>query len=680
MNKKIEVLQEDKIDCGAACLLSIIRYYGGNVPLEEVKDLVNTSKNGTNALDIIKGAKEIGLEAVGRKMTFDELIKSKHLFPLIAHIKKGNFYHFIVIYNCDESKEKLAIMDPTVGIEKITFNDFKEKYLGTVLIFSKRRDLPNIKNDNHLLKVIFSSLVKDKKRIILLVIVSLLVFFFNLLEILLFRYLTVNKVSRIISYICILALFIIVKESTVYLRNKIFLKLKYYLDKKVNDEAFERLMRLPLIYYKNKTTGEIVSRIDDLDMLKDIILDMISNVFINFLLILVSLYLLFKEHILLAFISLSFICIYFAQVLVFTKKYKKKARYVQESKGFYTSTLIEKIEGYETISNLNIQESETDIIKNAHNKYLKSSMSVNTLFAINELIKSTLFTASNILVILISSYYLELSEVMIVYILFSYLSSSVKSILDGVPNMYFAFMNLDKVNRILVHDESMNRNVTLNGNIVFKSIEYEVGGKKILSNLNLKVKKGSKVFLTGQSGKGKSTLLRILMKYNPRYKGEVYIGKYNLKEIHSEEIAKEITYVSQNEVLFTGTIKHNLVLNRDISDEKLDKVIEICSLKEVINARKLLLDSMVEEGGFNLSGGERQRIILARALLKDSNYLLIDEALSEVDLSLEKKIVTNILNEFRDKTIIYVSHKKEMKELFEKIFDIEGGNYDRRRT
>ena len=238
-------------------------------------------------------------------------------------------------------------------------------------------------------------------------------------------------------------------------------------------------------------------------------------------------------------------------------------------------------------------------------------------------------------------------------------------------------MNLDKINQMLVDKQEKNNCLIVDGDIQLKNVEYETNGKIIFSSLNLFIKQKSKIFFTGQSGKGKSTLLKLLIKYDSRYKGEIFIGNINLSDVSRKQIVKNITYISQNEELFTSTIKDNLLLNRKIPEQKLNKIIDICELKEVINAKKLGLDTLVEEGGFNFSGGERQRIILARALLKDSKYILIDEALSEVDLSLEKKIVAKILNYFQDKTIIYVSHKKEIKELFEKIFNIEGGVYEK---
>ena len=123
---------------------------------------------------------------------------------------------------------------------------------------------------------------------------------------------------------------------------------------------------------------------------------------------------------------------------------------------------------------------------------------------------------------------------------------------------------------------------------------------------------------------------------------------------------------SENVYKRQDTIINNITLGRKVEKSVLSKILELTHVKEIIESKGLKENTFIEENGFNLSGGERQRIILARGLLKAKNYIFIDEALSEVDFELEKTIVKNILDYFKDKTIIYVSHKNGIEELFDK--------------
>ena len=134
-------------------------------------------------------------------------------------------------------------------------------------------------------------------------------------------------------------------------------------------------------------------------------------------------------------------------------------------------------------------------------------------------------------------------------------------------------------------------------------------------------------------------------------------------------IRKDILYVGQNERLFTGTIRENIVCYREILDNDFLNVIKICKLEDTINKRPNRLEFMINASLNNLSGGERQRIILARALLKKSSIIILDEALSEVNIEMEKEIIDNIINNFSDKTIIYVSHK-DVENKFNQVIDM----------
>jgi ABC-type transport system involved in cytochrome bd biosynthesis fused ATPase/permease subunit len=116
-----------------------------------------------------------------------------------------------------------------------------------------------------------------------------------------------------------------------------------------------------------------------------------------------------------------------------------------------------------------------------------------------------------------------------------------------------------------------------------------------------------------------------------------------------------------------------LVLDSNINDEKLNKIIEICRLKSIIDKDNLGLNQLIEENGFNLSGGERQRIVLARTLLSNFDILIIDEGLSQVDIDLEKDILNDMMNCFKDKTIIVISHRTNNKELYQKIIHLKNG-------
>ena len=167
-----------------------------------------------------------------------------------------------------------------------------------------------------------------------------------------------------------------------------------------------------------------------------------------------------------------------------------------------------------------------------------------------------------------------------------------------------------------------------------------------------------------------------MAKYLKEYKGEIYIGDLNIKDINSNVISNSFTYVSQNNYIINDTLKNNIIYHRNISNEEYEKMINICNLN-ILRSRSILRDNyVIEDNGFNISGGEKQKILLARSLLKNSNYIILDEALSEVSFDEEKEILDKIFESYSDKTIIYVSHKKEIIDLFKKKYKLERSYHD----
>ncbi len=674
MGKNLEVLQEDKNDCAAACISSLIKYYDGYMDLESIRLIINTTKEGTNAYDIINGVKEIGFESAGIKINFNALVNED--MPLVAHVKKDNYYHFVVIYKVIPERKKMLIMDPSIGLIKISYEKFNSMYLGTVLKLVKVKELPKLEKNNELLKVIISSSFKNKKTIIILSLLSLIVFILGVVSSLFYKVL-IDDSTNILKYIYPFILIILIKLVLDFIRNLLMNNLNKNTELLLNKEMLNRLFRLPYSYYKNKTTGEIISRINDLSMIKDLTLDIVFNLFVDVLLVITSLILIGIISIKFLVISLIILILYLLISLIYNKLTNKRIRLLQESKGLYNHKLIESIEGLESISNLNLIN---NFINKVHS-YFRDSCLENKKYNVCNIIitifKEAILEISTLVILVLGIANMNetftIGKVILVYMLYSNYVSAIKVFIDKLPDINYAYKNIEKVNGLLKKKNSAVNFKTINGDIKAVNLSFK-RTKYLFKNISLEIKEGSKVILVGSSGCGKSSFLKILLKYFSSYAGNIFINDINLKDIDETIINNSFTYIGQNEKIFNDTIKNNILLGRRVNSELYETVINITRVNEIINSKGLRDNSIIEEDGFNLSGGERQRIILARSLIKNSNYLLIDEALSEVDDTLEKNIILDLIDKFRDKTIIYVSHKKNIQKLFKNKIFIERSN------
>lgn len=215
------------------------------------------------------------------------------------------------------------------------------------------------------------------------------------------------------------------------------------------------------------------------------------------------------------------------------------------------------------------------------------------------------------------------------------------------------------------------------GNIEFKNVEfsYPNSDKTALNNISFKIKEGEKVAIIGKIGTGKSTIEKLILSLYVPNSGSILVDNIDIKQIDPSELRKNIAYVSQDVLLFKGTVKENITYRLPhIEDEKIIKAAEISGVIDFVNKHPKGFDMSVGERGAFLSGGQRQSIGIARAILQDYPIVLLDEPTSDMDSSTESKFIKNIKPYLQNKTLMIVTHKTSLLELVDRIIVIDDGN------
>ena len=213
--------------------------------------------------------------------------------------------------------------------------------------------------------------------------------------------------------------------------------------------------------------------------------------------------------------------------------------------------------------------------------------------------------------------------------------------------------------------------------LVFDKVSffYEVKEKKVFDNLNIEIKKGSKIGILGETGIGKSTFFDLLCGLVKPSSGNIYLDKNDISKFKLNDYLKKFGYVSQSIFLFDDTIKNNICFEIDsikgYEHNNLNKILRIVKLEQLINNLELGVDTIIGEKGIKLSGGQRQRIGLARALFSNPELLILDEATNALDELTEKNIIENLHNEYNDQTIVYISHSLNTLKRCDHIYEIK---------
>ena len=677
MNRKYLVRQRDIKDCGVCCLASIIRYYKGDIPLEKIRLDTKTNLEGTTAYNLIEAAKKYGFVAKG--------VKAKNLnqnlrLPAIAHIvTKHGLNHFIVIYKINS--KYVYIMDPGTGYRKEPIEEFSKKWTNVILLFKPYKRIPLYEIKNSLKDLILKVIESEHQIIKSIIITDILI---TVLSIILSYYLQIamsiqeTNIEKYLLFIIFLFLsFNIFKIIFDYYRNNLSIHLSKNIDLKIIPEFITHMFKLPLNVITSRTGGELLTRIQEMNSIKNLFTKVIISITLDTFLILATcmfLPLISKKLFLILCITAT---IYVLVGILTSSIIYRKINDNIDSETEFNSELVEKIDGIESIKNLDYNDQILKKITNKYVDYEKTNFSLNIfqnkLYILKTIINSMgMFCINSIGILEISKGNLSLISLITFNFLISYFLEPIQNFIDLIPEYNLIKLSFTKACEILNLEEEKSGKVEefSNGKIEFNNVTYSYNDyENVLNNLNLIIQKNNHVIIRGSSGCGKSTICQILNGNLKDYKGIIKIDNINIKDYNTKTLKNNILYISQREQLFSDSIKNNITLNQKVSKKDLDEILELTEVKEIIDKKSTRLDTVIYDGGFNISGGERQRIILARSILRKPKILILDESLNQVEEEREKRIINKLDKYLKETTIIYVSHNKE--NYFDNIINME---------
>lgn len=686
MKKKLVVLQEGNKDCGVCCLLSIIRYYNGNISLNKLMEMTKTTKNGTTFYNLSEAASKIGMASKAYYVDdFNNI--SVYSCPFISQVIRNGYTHFVVVYKI--SKDKLLIMDPALGSLYMSREKFLNIWTSYIMMFEKVKILPNYKDEKYINKLLYGLILNNKKIIVNCLLLTLMFCFLTIgysvyLKVMIDKVLNQDKYLLIVISL-IFFIVILFRSLTNLFRNQMLSYFNMKVDISLFLNSFKRILLLPYNYYKNKTTGEIISRVNDLSYIKQIISQLLTTVFLDIVLLLFSLVCLYFINSKMFVISFFIAILYVIIIFIYPRFIKTKIYESQAEVAKVNSYLVESISGLETIKGLRCEKMVNDRLESYYTKAQATIFDYNIISNGVLFLKDLIFYVGVLLInyvgcVDIMNGNFTVGSLLTFNTILGYFLNPLQNFIDLADDYVYVkgvFKRANGLYEVKLDDLESKNGLRVEGDILFNNLDFSFNGKdQILKSIKIEFKAKEKILLLGNSGSGKSTLLKILYKYYDVSRGMVLVNGIDINDFSISDIRDDIIYVSQNETLYTGSIKDNILLNRDIDYKDF---LDMCCYLEVDNIIKdnlLGYDFLLEENGANISGGERQRIILARALFKKGNVILIDEGLSQMDIDLERRVLKRIFSIFKDKMIIVVSHRFNNMDLYDKVFKLKDGMVD----
>ncbi|MBT2163471.1 peptidase domain-containing ABC transporter [Zobellia barbeyronii] len=685
----IKVKQHDIRDCGAACLASISSYYNLKIPIARIRQMAHTDKRGTNVLGLIKGAETLGFDAKGVRGALDALPNIP--LPAIAHIiVNENLHHFVVIYKVTD--KYVEVMDPGRGkMEKYTLDDWEKTWTGVLVLMQPNNNF-EARDEKVSMLSRFWTLVNPHKSILFealfgAVIYTLLGLSTSIYIEKITDYVLVDGNTNLLNLMSIIMILLLVFQIFIGSVQKIFvLRTGQKIDSQLILGYYKHLLKLPQRFFDTMKVGEITSRIGDAVKIRAFVNDASITLFVNIFIVIFSFALMYSYYWKLALIITMIIPLYLGIYFLMDHLNKKIERKLMENAADLESQLVESLNAVKTIKQFGVEDFANFKTETRFTKLLKSiySSGLNSIFSGNSTeFLSRLFT----IVLLWSGSYFVIEqeitpgELLSFYALIGYFTGPFTSIVDMNKTIQNAMIASDRLFEIMdLEREAVENKMDITaediGDIALRNIDFSYGTRvDVFEDFSMTFKKGKVSAIVGESGSGKTTLISLLQNLYPIKGGKITMGDYDIAQITPKSLRDLVAVVPQKVDLFSGNVIDNIALGDYEPDIK--KVISISQklgITEFIQTLPNGFETHLGENGAMLSGGQRQRIAIARALYKEPEVLVLDEATASLD-TISEQMVQGTLRALKNqgKTLIIIAHRLSTVAFADEIFVLEKG-------
>ncbi len=634
--------------------------------------------------DIIRCAQKIKIKA--------ELIKIKNThftnFSIPFLVKRENIYYVVEELTNTEIKIYNPISNISTWLDK---KSFEEQFESNAILLA-RNSLNYKTKSKYSFDWFIPSILKHLPRFKKVIAASILIQIFALASPKIFQVvIDTVLVSRSLQSLDVLAIALlaiaIFDPLMQYFRSTIFSHLASGVNSELSAKLYQHLISLPLSYFSNRKSGDIIARVRELDHIRNFLTGSALMLCVDLVFISVFLAFMFSYASDLAWIVLATLIIFLCIWLTIGPLLRKRITTQYETNASNTAYLTETVAGIETIKSLGISN---NFIKR-WNEHLALSLKANFrsnmlnhigggVIGLVQKISSAIILWFGVQLVLDST--LSVGELVAFNMLAGHVTMPILRLAQVWQDFQHTTVSIKRLGEILNESVELSLNSgkssleKISGEINFQKVLFRYDdGPEILKRIDLTIMPNEVIGITGSSGSGKSTITKLIQRFYEPQSGQVFLDGIDLAMVEPAILRKQIGVVLQDSFLFNGTIRDNIIMgHNNYSSIDIEQAVHLSGSSSFINELPLGLDSQVGENGSFLSGGQKQRIAIARALISDPKILIFDEATSALDYESESEILKRLPYICKDRTVIIIAHRLNVMHMCDNIIVMEDGS------
>jgi ATP-binding cassette subfamily B protein len=663
--------QQSASDCGASCLVMISRYWGKRFNVNRIRDLTNISRSGASMRGLSVAAETMGFASRPVKASLDKLAQQP--LPAIAHWEGK---HYVVVYEINQ--KRVIIGDPAIGQRNLTHSEFKTGWTGYALLLQPT-DLLRETDETITPFWQFFDLVKPHSQVLIEVfIASVLIQLLGLVmplftQLLLDRVIVQGSTLTLNAVGLGLLIFSFFRVAITGLR-------QYLLDHTANRLGLALLVgfikhtfRLPLAFFESRYVGDIVSRVQENQKIQRFLTGEALSICLDLLTVFIYVGLMFWYSWQMALLCLAIVPPFVLLALIATPFLRRISREVFNASAHENSYLIQSLTGIRSVRSMAIEQTVRwrweELLNNVIKKTFSGQIISNQLQIFSSGIESLVttgllwFGAWQVI-----QNQLTIGQLVAFNMLLGNIIRPFQRLVVLWNQLQEVIISTERINDVLEAEpeedlQYQTRQIlnNLRGHIIFDNVTFRYHPESdinVLENLSFEIKPEQTVAVVGRSGSGKTTLSKLILGLYPPTDGKVLIDGQDVTNISLRSLRSQIGVVDQDTFLFGGTIRENIsIAHPEASQEEIVEAARLAGADEFIQQMPMGYETQIGESGGMLSGGQRQRLAIARALLGNPSFLVLDEATSHLDAESERIIQNNLKKILRGRTSLIIAHR-----------------------